>query len=57
MHKHSIMVVVDRFSNLAHFLPYQTAYDATEVANLDFKEIVRLHGILKSMVSDKSSKL
>ena len=49
-HKDSIMVVVDRFSKMAHFVACHATFDASEVANLYFKEIVRLHGIPRSMV-------
>jgi len=55
-HKDSIMVVVDRFSKMAHFVACHTTFDASQVANLYFKEIVRLHGIPRSMVSDHDKK-
>ena len=49
-HKDAIMVVVDRFSKMAHFVPCHTTHDATQITNLYFKDIVKLHGIPKSMV-------
>ena len=49
----SIWVVVDRLTKSAHFLPVKTDYSLDKLAELYIEEIVRLHGIPVSIISDK----
>ncbi|KAE9602910.1 putative nucleotidyltransferase, Ribonuclease H [Lupinus albus] len=49
----AIFVVVDRLSKYSHFLPLKHPYTARTVVEVFAKEIVRLHGIPQSIVSDR----
>ncbi|XP_075096287.1 uncharacterized protein LOC142174398 [Nicotiana tabacum] len=51
----SIWVIVDRLTKSAHFLPVGTTYSAEDYASLYIKEIVRLHGVPFSIISDRGA--
>lgn len=52
----SIWVVVDRFTKCAHFIPIKTTFSVVDYANIYIKEIVRLHDIPETIVSDHDAK-
>ncbi|QRW10167.1 Transposon Tf2-7 polyprotein [Ceratobasidium sp. AG-Ba] len=49
----SILVVIDRFSQQAHFIPCLESTNAEGVADLFIKEVWKLHGLPKTTVSDR----
>ena len=52
----SIMVVVDKLSKSAHFIPMKSTYKVFNVAKIFLKEIFRLHGVPKMEISDRDVK-
>lgn len=48
-----ILVVVDRLTKMAHFLPCKQTITAPQVARLFWRDIVRLHGIPSAILSDR----
>ena len=49
----SVWVIVDQLTKSAHFLPVRTDYSLDKLAELYIREIVQLHGIPKSIISDR----
>lgn len=49
----SIWVIVDRLTKSAHFFPIKTDMSVAKLAEIYIEQIVRLHGIPSSIVSDR----
>ena len=52
----SIMVVIDKLSKASHFILVKTTYKAANIVDIFLKQIFRLHGILKVIISDRDPK-
>jgi hypothetical protein len=48
-----ILVVVDRLTKYAHFYPLKHSYTTTSMASTFLNNVVKLHGLLRSIVSDR----
>jgi transposase InsO family protein len=48
-----ILVIVDKLSKYAHFIPLTHPYMASKVADLFVDLVYRLHGMPQSLVSDR----
>ena len=51
----SIWLAVDRLTKSAHFIPVRVKYTAEKLAELYISQIVRLHGVPISIISDRGS--
>ena len=52
----SVLVVVDRFSKMAHFLLCSRTSEASRVAKFFFDGVVKLYDLPKTIVSDRDVK-
>ena len=55
-HHDSIMVVVNKLSKAAHFILVKYTYKDVNIANIFMKDIFRLHGVPKVIVSNRDVK-
>jgi hypothetical protein len=51
----SIWVIIDRLTKVAHFITVKTTFGGAALARIYLKEIVRLHGIPRKIVSDRGT--
>jgi hypothetical protein len=54
-HHDSIRVIVDRLTKTTHFLPVHTTHKAERYAEIYIDQIVRLHGIPRTIISDRGT--
>jgi transposase InsO family protein len=50
------MVMVDKLTKDAHFVPVKMTHTPTNIVEIYMREIARLHGIPKTIVSDRDTK-
>ena len=51
----SIWVIVDRLTKTAHFIPVNTTYSAKKYAEIYLDQVVCLHGVPKTIISDRGA--
>jgi transposase InsO family protein len=49
----AILVIVDRFTKLAHFIPTTKSCTAPQVADLFLHHVIRLHGFPRQLITDR----
>jgi len=53
MKNDSVFVVVDHFSKMTNFLSCSKTFDASKINQIYFDGMVKLHGLPKTVVSDR----
>jgi hypothetical protein len=50
------MVVMDKLTKATHFIPIKTTHKVASIADIYMKEVSRLHGVPKTIVSNRDPK-
>jgi len=53
----SIMVVVDKLTKVSKFILMKSTFSASDVANVFIRNVVKLHGVPKKIMSERDAKL
>ena len=48
----SIMVTVDKLSESSHFVPVKSTHKTSEIARIFMRDIFKVHGLPKEIMSD-----
>jgi hypothetical protein len=51
-----IMVMVEKFTKYSHFIPVKSMHKEIDIVDIFMHEVARLHGVPKTIMSDKDSK-
>jgi hypothetical protein len=51
-----IKVVEDEITKVSHFIPIKSTHKAINIAKIFMKEIFRMHGLAKAILSDRDMK-
>jgi hypothetical protein len=54
--QNAILVIVDKLTKSAHFIPVRDTYDVTDVEHMFVSEVICLHRIPKKIISDRDSR-
>jgi hypothetical protein len=49
----AILVIVDRLTKMAHYVPARADWDGADLAQAWIREVIRLHGVPKRIISDR----
>ena len=51
-----VLVIIDRLTKIAHFLPFSTRWSVAKLARYYVREIVKLHGLPVSIMSNRGAR-